>query len=245
MAKNILIFSDGTGQAGGLMPDERRSNVYKLFRATRCGPDSTIDPSEQLTFYDPGLGSQGDDHGPKIRWVRKIYNLISQMTGLGITTNIIDCYAAIIQLWQPGDRIYLFGFSRGAYTARCVGGVLAICGAPTKKNNEPLKLDSGSIRAIASEAVKKVYQHGASKKQERFRKQRAVLAARFRKKYACDIDGESNAVPYFIGVWDTVAALGASWTRLILAGAVILLVVAGLSLLLSHLFGSWLPLTRH
>ena len=55
MAKNILIFSDGTGQAGGITPDENVSNIYKLFRATRCGPDSDIDPSEQVTFYDPGL----------------------------------------------------------------------------------------------------------------------------------------------------------------------------------------------
>ena len=39
MPKNILVFSDGTGQAGGLTPDEKRSNVYKLFRATRCGPE--------------------------------------------------------------------------------------------------------------------------------------------------------------------------------------------------------------
>jgi hypothetical protein len=38
MAKNILIFSDGTGQAGGLIPDEVQTNVYKLYRATRCGP---------------------------------------------------------------------------------------------------------------------------------------------------------------------------------------------------------------
>jgi uncharacterized protein (DUF2235 family) len=60
MAKNILIFSDGTGQAGGLSPDENISNIYKLFRATRCGPDTIIDPSQQLTFYDPGLGSRPD-----------------------------------------------------------------------------------------------------------------------------------------------------------------------------------------
>ena len=56
--RNILIFSDGTGQAGGLLPDEARSNVYKLFRATRCGPDTRIDPDMQLAFYDPGLGSK-------------------------------------------------------------------------------------------------------------------------------------------------------------------------------------------
>jgi hypothetical protein len=52
MAKNIIIFSDGTGQVGGLRPDERRSNIYKLYRATRCGPDTDIDPAKQVTYYD-------------------------------------------------------------------------------------------------------------------------------------------------------------------------------------------------
>jgi uncharacterized protein (DUF2235 family) len=55
MGKNVVIFSDGTGQAGGFRFDEKRSNIYKLYRATRCGPDSCVDPREQLTFYDPGL----------------------------------------------------------------------------------------------------------------------------------------------------------------------------------------------
>ena len=57
MSKNILIFSDGTGQAGGISFDERRSNIYKLYRATRVGPDSTINPAEQVAYYDAGLGS--------------------------------------------------------------------------------------------------------------------------------------------------------------------------------------------
>jgi uncharacterized protein (DUF2235 family) len=61
MPKNVLIFSDGTGQAGGITFDENRTNIYKLFRATRCGPDSTIDPSEQVAFYGPGLGSPRDN----------------------------------------------------------------------------------------------------------------------------------------------------------------------------------------
>ena len=45
MGKNVVIFSDGTGQAGGFRFDEDRSNIYKLYRATRCGPDSIVDPS--------------------------------------------------------------------------------------------------------------------------------------------------------------------------------------------------------
>jgi Uncharacterized alpha/beta hydrolase domain (DUF2235) len=51
MAKNIIIYSDGTGQAGGFRFDEKRSNIYKLYRATRCGPDSSVDPQEQIAFY--------------------------------------------------------------------------------------------------------------------------------------------------------------------------------------------------
>ena len=124
MARNILIFSDGTGQVGGYEFDEDRTNVYKLYRATRVGPDSCIDPHEQAAFYDPGLGSRGQAGFPLGRLVRWIYRKVSQATGLGITRNIIDCYAAIIRLAKPDDRIFFFGFSRGAYTHRCVAAAL-------------------------------------------------------------------------------------------------------------------------
>jgi uncharacterized protein (DUF2235 family) len=116
-----------------LLPDEVRTNVYKLYRATRCGPDASIDPSTQLTFYDPGIGSESDGGSIKFSMLRKLRNVISQGTGLGITDNIVDCYAAIIRLWQPGDRIFLFGFSRGAYTVRCLAGALALCGVPAQR----------------------------------------------------------------------------------------------------------------
>lgn len=82
MPKNVLIFSDGTGQSGGITFDENRTNIYKLFRATRCGPDSTIDPAEQVAFYDPGLGSPRDNHFPFGWFGRKVYNFISQGDGL-------------------------------------------------------------------------------------------------------------------------------------------------------------------
>ena len=55
--RNIVIYSDGTGQRGGLYFDEERTNIYKLYRATRAAPDSVIDPDMQLAFYDPGLGT--------------------------------------------------------------------------------------------------------------------------------------------------------------------------------------------
>jgi hypothetical protein len=105
MPKNIVIFSDGTGQAGGINFDEARTNVYKLYRACRVGPDTKIEPSEQVAFYDPGLGSASDGGHFKIGWMRWLYNLASMATGLGITRNIVDCYAAIIGLLSDRCRL--------------------------------------------------------------------------------------------------------------------------------------------
>jgi uncharacterized protein (DUF2235 family) len=245
VGKNILIFSDGTGQAGGYMPDEARSNVYKLFRATRVGPESVIDPELQLAFYDGGLGSRAETI--KITPLRRLYNLLSRATGLGITQNIIDCYAHIIRVWQPGDRIYLFGFSRGAYTVRCVGGVLKSCGIPTavreKGQVRPLQRDARSARRIATEAVKHVYQHGGSITGDPLRLERERRAARFRYKYFSGDAKVSNTAPYFIGVWETVQTLGAGTLGLTILTLIYEAICAGLGLVSSELVGGgfWLP----
>ena len=138
--------------------------------------------ASRFAFYDGGLGSRASGVAIRIKWWRRIYNFLGQTTGLGITQNIIDCYAEIIRVWQPGDRIYLFGFSRGAYTVRCVAGVLKYCGVPTAVvcqdtgRIRPLQRDLKSARRIATEAVKHVYQHGSSVKRDPYRAEREALA---------------------------------------------------------------------
>jgi uncharacterized protein (DUF2235 family) len=237
LAKNILIFSDGTGQRGGVLFDERRSNIYKLYRATRCGPDSCIDPAEQVAFYDAGIGTVPGGITGIGRLGRRLYNLIGQATGLGLTANIVDCYAAILRVWEPGDRIFLFGFSRGAYTVRCVGGVLALCGVPTRGDGgAPLKRDPASADRLAKQAVRRVYQHFRASKKEKPDALRTALAARFRAEHGSDDAGKSNAVPYFIGVFDTVASLADRKLLGALAIAAIAL-LAGVSGALRYVFG--------
>ncbi|WFU34281.1 DUF2235 domain-containing protein [Bradyrhizobium brasilense] len=242
MPKNILIFSDGTGQAGGLRPDEDRSNIYKLYRATRCGPDTAIDPREQLAFYDAGLGSRPPGGALFVtRAYRWLHNVASQATGLGITTNIIDCYAAIIRMWEPGDRIFLFGFSRGAYTVRCLAAVLGQCGVPTRMaDGTPLRRDVGTTTHIAREAVKKVYQHVSSPKDTDYLPQREALAKRYRERYGTDAGGAANAVPFFIGVFDTVASLGSYALSAALVGGSAVL-IAALSYLQSFFLFPFVP----
>lgn len=193
MRKNICIFSDGTGQAGGDNPIDW-TNVYRLYKHTR-----DVDPLRQICFYDPGLGTHPDQSPLGVG--RRLANLWSQATGYGITTNIIDCYTALLLSYRPGDTVFLFGFSRGAYTVRSLGGAIGLCGVPP----DLPKVDrwdafegelQGSVRAIATEAVKQVYQ-------ERDETKRKQAAADFRSKY-----GSEELPPTFIGVWDTVKALG-------------------------------------
>jgi uncharacterized protein (DUF2235 family) len=237
--KNILIFSDGTGQAGGISVDERRSNIYKLYRAARVGPDSIIKPAEQVAYYDAGLGSLPPSGGTIKALFRMAHNFLSEATGFGLTTNIIDCYESIIRLWRPGDRIFLFGFSRGAYTVRCVSGVLAQCGVPTRlENGAPMKYDGGTARRLAKIAVRKVYQHTASvplanatPRQKELMDQRSELAHQFRENYASRQDDKSD-FPFFIGVFDTVASIASK-------GSLIILVLAVLAVAAVFAAGFW------
>lgn len=210
MPKTILIFSDGTGQLGGLRPDQRLSNVYKMYRAMRPGPDSPISPKAQVAFYDAGLGA-GEVGGMSFKRVR---NIMAAAVGTGIDENVIDCYEAIIAQYEPGDRICIFGFSRGAYTARSLANVLNLCGVPTNDGKGgPVPRFGPELRAIASDAVRNVYNHGAGAKRARYETERETLAARFRDRHGSqgvgfDGEGQGNVQPTFVGVFDTVAALG-------------------------------------
>jgi uncharacterized protein (DUF2235 family) len=246
MAKNILIFSDGTGQAGGLRPDQRLSNIYKLYRATRVGPDNCIDPDKQVAFYDSGLGTAESDDPLWVRPWTTIQKWFASATGTGIGRNVSDCYSAIIARYEPGDRIYLFGFSRGGYTVRCLAHVIALCGIPTKDGKgNPVPLSGSALRTIADEAVYQVYDHATGKKNEAYVAERAELARRFREKYdSADPSrpDKANVAPYFIGCFDAVAALGMRpWMRIVaftVAGAA-LFGVANLLGALAHAIFGW------
>ncbi|MEQ3624739.1 MAG: DUF2235 domain-containing protein [Celeribacter sp.] len=247
MPKNILIFSDGTGQVGGMRPDQRLSNVYKMYRAMRAGPSSPIDPKEQVCFYDAGLGA-GEVGGLTLRRIR---NILSAAVGTGIDENVIDCYEKIISYYEPGDRILLFGFSRGAYTVRAVANVMNLCGVPTRMpDGSPIPRFGPRLRKIASDAVNFVYNHGNGypRGQKPYYEWREELGRRFRQKYGsfvpdADEDVQGNVQPTFIGVFDTVAALGNAQISM-LAGVVVFALFAafGAALWFSWPWYVWLPL---
>lgn len=250
MPKNILIFADGTGQIGGWRPDQRLSNFYKIYQAMRPRPSSPISWHDQAAYYDPGLGAGETDRVT----ASKLRRGLEAAVGAGIEGNMIDCYEKIISYYSPGDRIILIGFSRGAFTVRALANMMSLCGVPTRlPDGSPIPRHGPVLRAVATEAVRKVYSHGTGRPrgEEPFLAQREELGRRFRVAHGCEAsDGSDNqrgnVEPDFIGVFDTVAALRSSvviWlvrgtfalTALLLAASLLLgwplLVTAVLALL--------------
>lgn len=205
--RNILVFADGTANEGGLLPDENRTNVYKLFRATRTTPETCIDPLKQIAFYISGIGTPAPGVQPSLS--TKLHEELDQALGGGLADKIIESYVAIISAWRPGDRIYLFGFSRGAYTVRCLAHVLELMGIPSRQaNGSSISFDRKHLFPIAEEAVKILYRHGEATTDDAARDQKA---ADFRESYASYCSPGTMTVPFFMGVWETVAAEG--WSR--------------------------------
>ena len=107
--KRIVICADGTwNRPEKNLREDIPTNVLRLARAIKpIGSDQV----PQQVYYDWGVGSYYDP-------------IIGGATGKGLHKNIMDCYRYIVQNYSPGDELYLFGFSRGAYTIRCLCGMI-------------------------------------------------------------------------------------------------------------------------
>lgn len=174
--KRIVSCSDGTWNKPAVKSGGRyvRTNVQKLFEAIA---NKDVKGIYQTKYYDEGIGAEGT----------ALSKILDGATGRGIDENILDVYKFIIWNYEPGDEIYLFGFSRGAYTARSVAGLLRSCGI-IKENN--LELIDEAYRIYRMRGSDKAHPDGS-------------LATEFRNKNSYD-----DFTIKFIGVWDTVGSLG-------------------------------------
>jgi uncharacterized protein (DUF2235 family) len=173
VAKRIVICCDGTWNT----PDEQEgdalsTNVVKMAHATRARDDQGVD---QVIFYDRGVGtSRGADQ------------FIGGALGVGLSQNIEDAYRFLVDNYVEGDELFLFGFSRGAYTARSLAGLIRNCGL---------------LRKLHSDKFQSAYEIYRSKSPAD--KPDGTGAVAFIRKFSRPIDKIK-----FIGVWDTVGALG-------------------------------------
>jgi uncharacterized protein (DUF2235 family) len=162
MSKRIIFCCDGTWDDSG-----KNTNVYKFYKALQVSAD-------QVPYYDDGVGSDGNP----------IERLTGAAFGLGLYQKIKDAYSKISQVYEKGDDVYLYGFSRGAYTARSLAGMIAVCGLPTKDFSNGVVDDAFNVyRAAKADRP-------------------ALLAAL---NASCDL---FDAPITMVGVWETVGALG-------------------------------------
>lgn len=178
--RNLVVCSDGTGQLWG----GRDSNVVRLVRHCAKG-------EHQLVFYDPGVGT--DEFFPPTSWfnslIFKWQMLSGRALGNGIYENVAECYRFLVENYRAGDQIFLFGFSRGAFTVRSVSGLIRLFGIvrPDARPLMPLML-----RAYFAD-------QGHSKR-------RHELADDIKLHFTDEVGREAKV--HFIGVWDTVATVG-------------------------------------
>ena len=168
--KNIIFCADGTWNhpADPTKVSTTDTNVYKLYKALPT-------TATQCPRYDDGVGA-GDP---------LFQHILAGAFGTGLFEKIKEGYTKIAHDYNDGDQIFLFGFSRGAYTARSIGGMLVACGLPTQLTDAAIA-DGFNMYRMKPESP-----------------ERAAAKARLVANY-----GNRPVTIAMIGVWDTVGALG-------------------------------------
>lgn len=171
MPKNIIICCDGTGNE----IKENQSNVLKFFRVLKKS-------DTQIAYYDPGVGTIGNSD-PWSRFKHKAKGVFGLVTGYGLDENVLDAYKFLIRNYQPDDKIYLLGFSRGAYTVRVLAGFINMTGllAPEQEN-----LSQYALTAYKQASEKDDFQ----------------IAWRFQ-----EVTAARRVTIRFMGCWDTVGSV--------------------------------------
>ena len=190
MSKNIVLLSDGTGNSSSKL---FKTNVWRMFQALNLS-----DPAKQVAYYDNGVGTSAF----------KLFAVLGGVFGFGLKRNVIDIYSFCSRNYVAGDRIYGFGFSRGAFTMRVVAGLIA------REGLVPYAGDEVALARYAADAYRQYRRRFTSTwglvAPLRFLRDLCIKTYR----YLARIPqyNKEDQVPiskiHFLGLWDTVDAYG-------------------------------------
>jgi uncharacterized protein (DUF2235 family) len=173
VVKRLIVCCDGTWNRPQEVSDgvPAPTNVAKLALALA---DVDREGNEQRLHYQAGVGT------------RRFERFAGGAFGFGLSRNILACYRFLVDNYEPGDKLYFFGFSRGAYTARSLAGLVR---------------NSGILRPEERDRIRDAY--ALYRRPDKELAPNSIAAALFRRSH-------SYAETYidFVGVWDTVGALG-------------------------------------
>ncbi len=181
MGRNIVVCCDGTSNQFS----RANTNVVKLYQ--RLVQDGRI----QATYYHPGLGTL-EAVGALTSVGRKLTKLLGLAVGYGLEDDVLRAYSFIASSWKPGDHLFLFGFSRGAYTVRAVASLLHVLGILRPGHDDLAKF---ALRMLSAKDKVRPEDGGAGIDFE--------LLADLGRTFSVE-----RCPVHFVGVWDTVSSVG-------------------------------------
>ncbi|KAG2111057.1 hypothetical protein BD769DRAFT_1347886 [Suillus cothurnatus] len=170
--RNLVICIDGTSNKYG----DKNTNIVELY-------SEMVKNREQLTYYNSGVGTYAKGH---THWMKQASTVFDLAFAFNISQTIMDAYRWLSDAYQHGDKIFLFGFSRGAYQVRALAGMIHEMGLILPGNIEQIPYAFELYSAINSGKPKD-----------------KLLAAGFKSTFS-----RQGVVIHFIGVWDTVSSVG-------------------------------------
>ena len=201
--RNVVLLSDGTGNSAAKL---NKTNVWELYQALDLGDD------DQLAIYDDGVGTSGF----------RPLQLLGGAFGWGLSRNVRDLYEFLCRHYRPGDHIYIFGFSRGAFTVRTLAGLIGRCGILDQTKTVPrlrlFRLRYEDVQLNTDEGLRTGVRLA-------YRSYRRIYSAPFAWLYRTLRDLVLRDIPMpddfrrdhgldqpvtikFVGVWDSVDAVG-------------------------------------
>ena len=211
--KTIVLLADGTGNSAAKL---FKSNVWRLYKALDLSDPPAGGPIRQIAYYHDGVGTS----------TFKPLALLGNVFGVGLKRNIIDMYLFLCRNYRPGDRIFVYGFSRGAFTARVLASVITTQGILQCRTEDELhRYAPDAYRRYRRRYKLPLFgrkdktaelQHPEDTKVglvDRLRDLRDLAIKAWRgilrhEQYKTVRNNNEWADIAFIGVWDTVAAYG-------------------------------------
>lgn len=202
--KAIVLFSDGTANSSAKL---FKTNVWRMYEAVDLGA-TAVDP-KQIVYYDEGVGNSGF----------RPFAILGGVFGWGLKRNVIELYSFLCRNYELGDRIYAFGFSRGAFTTRVLVGLVASEGlVPYRDEADLAHQAEDAFRTYIREQVPRFPPMRFLLPAWRALVALLLLAKRLvlrQRRYDASVHHRPNI--RFVGVWDTVAAYGGPIIELVRA----------------------------
>jgi len=193
MGRNLVVCLDGTNNQFG----DVNTNVVSLIQVI------DRDQRKQRIYYDPGVGTLPE---PGVAtWIgKKISEGVGLAFGAGLTWKVQEAYSYLMEMWELDDRVFIFGFSRGAYSARVLAGVLHAFGLLPRGAENMLP---NMMRLYARARGERKALNGQVGWWQK-------LCSNFRRTFSRAVtpeDQERHFPVYFLGLWDTVSSVGWIW----------------------------------